>query len=204
MAKSKKVTFNMVATDIIDQVEKSITYKGKNHEFSFPVKVTLSMKEALMFVNDVSGMCIDLKTGTYRPELLDFAFKMFTLIYYAGLSVPSNPEKAYDVVYRTDIYIRLEDEINRSQHDELYHSIVDRVEYMKNMLVSSQTSLLNDLIQKMDNIIDEGNKTMNTLSSEEFKEQINNALRFTDNIDNHANDVEEESVSENNIIILDR
>lgn len=203
MAKSKKTTFNMVAADIIDRDEQTITYIGKNHEFSFPVKVALNMKEALMFVNDVTGMCVDLKTGTYRPELFDFAFKMFALIYYAGVSVPSNPEKAYDVVYRTDIYACLKNKINTSQHDELYHAAIDRIEYLKNMLISSQVSLLGDLIQKMDTMIDEGNKTVEKLSSDEFKEQISSVLRYSDNISNTSEE-EEDDENGDKVIILNR
>ena len=67
MAKTKKLSFNSLADEIKEQEVKTIKL-DPDSKFEIHVKPTLSMGEAMKFVNNVVTACIDLETMNYTPE----------------------------------------------------------------------------------------------------------------------------------------
>lgn len=176
---SKKVTFNMIASDMHPvENDATITYTGVNNEYEISVKHKLGFMDAMRFVRDLAGSCSDIDSGDYTPDGFDFAVKANALIYYAGFAAPSDVSKAYEVVYGTDLFDKVMEIIDRRQFDTLVKAAKDRLEYTKDFIIASQASKINDLINKMDEVIREGNSVMTQLNSDEFRTKIEDMLRI--------------------------
>ena len=59
----------------------------------------------------------------YRPELKDMAIKICTLEKFAGVVLPEDVSKTYDIIYGTDIVRVVYDAIDPEQIAEIVHAI---------------------------------------------------------------------------------
>jgi len=192
MAKSKKLTFNMIATDMEKPEVVHMEIQGKNKVHAFDVKKMLTMQESVSFVDDVYNLCVNVDNGVYRADLLDFAMRVFTLVYYAGISAPENLEAAQIVIYITSIYDDVLAVICPDQYKALYRAVLDKIGFAKRMMCATQSSRLGDLIMKMDAVLSDGNKAMETITSPDFLEKMNGILELANEQQDDAGVVNEE------------
>lgn len=210
MAGNKKISFNMIASDIEKAENIELLFHGKNKEYKLTVKKVLGLSDAYNFINDVIDTCVDMEQGLYKPESLDFAVRIFTLVYYAGISNPTDAKKAYDVVYSTDLYNRVLNIIDAQQHIMLMEAINMRMEYAKECISSSALYQVNYLIQKMDQMMSESVETIETLNSQDFKDQIQKALSlvqpYNPEIDDDeiVEEIDSDADDSDNIVVLHR
>lgn len=97
---------------------KTINWNG----IQLNVKRYISLAEMLEFVDYVTKMCFgdDIE---YRPELKDMAIKICTLEKFAGVVLPEDVSKTYDIIYGTDIVRVVYDAIDPEQIAEIVHAI---------------------------------------------------------------------------------
>lgn len=97
---------------------KTINWNG----IQLNVKRYISLAEMLEFVDYVTKMCFD-DDNEYRPELKDMAIKICTLEKFAGVVLPEDVSKTYDIIYGTDIVHVVYDAIDPEQIAEIVHAI---------------------------------------------------------------------------------
>lgn len=199
---SKKITFNMIAGDMADETVSKVKYTGEHSEFEIEVKNKLGFKDAMKFVRDIAASCVDPESGSYNPEGFDFAMRVNTLVYYAGFAAPKDVAKAYQVVYGTEIYGAIVGAIDSYQHQILMDAAADRVEYAKELMVSAQATGVNDLIAKMDDVIQNGNETISELKGDEVKRMIDELSELSGKIEQAAAAQEEAGIASDNIVVL--
>lgn len=179
MSKSKKMTFGMIwaAMRPGEQDVTEYDFEGANGKQTITIKRSLTLGEAMSFIDGIAGACVDMDTGTYNPGVFDFALRLSALIYYAGFSTPdmTNIEavaKAWDVVYQTRLFDAVIEHINYTQYHELVEAAAAKISYMKDCLVSTQASKMNELIGKMDEVMQSGQSVMEQLSSEDMRKLL--------------------------------
>lgn len=202
MAKSKKLTFNMLAVGAGKPEVNVVKFNNGKKEFEINVKSCLALDEAKMFVKSVSEACASISTAAYEPEFYDFALKLSTLVFYAGISVPSDLYKAHDVIYNTNIYDVVLEKINSKQYQVLCDAINQRINYVVNTFVSTQAARLNDVIEKINGVFDESNKVIGAITSQEFIGQLNEAVNTISKNSADGNSDDVEVVDENDNIIV--
>lgn len=163
MSKTKKTTFNMIAAAM------TMTEPTKVEPFGLPgielqVKHVLSMKEAMAFVKDIVLSCIDMDEMEYTPEAFDFAVRVGILNKYAGIDMPKSLDKAYDIVYGTDLLAEVEAVIDTAQKDCLVEAAMDRIAYMRDMQVALAGDKMQKLFNRMDEMMSEGTEILNRAS----------------------------------------
>lgn len=202
MAKSKKLTFNMLAVGAGKPEVNVVKFNNGKKEFEISVKSCLTLDEAKMFVKTVSDACASFSTAAYEPEFYDFALKLSTLVFYAGISVPTDLYKAHDVIYNTNIYDVVLGKINGEQYRVLCDAINRRIDYVVNTFVSVQAARLNEVIERINGVFDESNKVISAITSQEFVSQLNEAVNSISSgkADDKSDDVE--VVDENDNIII--
>jgi len=181
MAKSKKLTFNMIWTGSSKMADTVVRYNAGKQEFELTVKRTLSLDDARAFVAGVVRSVINSATGDYKPELYDFVLRMFTLIFYAGVSAPTNLEKAYDIIYKTVLYETVMAEIDMTQYRDIVTAIDKYIEFEKDIIMSTQMSRVNEVISRIDSLFDQSTKAVETVTSEDFLKQITEAVKIAGN-----------------------
>lgn len=116
-----KKEFNTTALlNTVDGFEntKTINWNG----IQLNVKRYISLAEMLEFVDYVTKMCFG-DDNEYRPELKDMAIKICTLEKFAGVVLPEDVSKTYDIIYGTDIVRVVYDAIDPEQIAEIVHAI---------------------------------------------------------------------------------
>lgn len=177
MNKMNKITFNMVAAEMDENIMTEVAFSGKNKELKISVKRRLDFEDAMKFVRDVAGSCTDINEGSYMPEAFDFSVKVNTLVYYAGFNDPDDIQKAYSVIYGTNLYEVVRDVIDEGQYFALVSAAKERVGNDKEILNNSYAAKMNDLIYKMDEIMNEGNSVVNEITGGAVQEKLNELLQ---------------------------
>jgi hypothetical protein len=171
-SKTKKLTFNMLAAEIQPNEPAMITVRGFEDQ-PIAVQKTLSLQQALAFIKNTVSMVVDMETGEYMPEVCDFALKLNVILSYTDIAIPKDLEKAYKVVYESNLYDSVMDVINSEQYYILEDAVSDRVQYLRDMLVSGAAIQVNDMIKKMEDTMGDSLKTLNEFNSDSFLNALN-------------------------------
>lgn len=175
---SKKLTINTLMQSI--PAVKVIESKLEGECFKdvmIYVKHTLSLEEAMGFVNNIVATCIDDEEGDYSPELFEFAVQLYTLLYYANIDLTKDAKKAYRILYGTTIHAQIHKFIDKEQYIELINAAESKIEHWKSVLTASVASKVAEMMQKMDAMVAGGEQMMETIDSDSFKEAV---ARLTD------------------------
>lgn len=146
------------------------------------IKPTLSFKEVLSFVDNVTKSCFTTDSGSYIPEVKEFVIKCCILEMYANFAMPTNVERKYDLVYCTDAVNVVMENINRVQLGEIIEAINDKIDNIAqanieavNMQMNELYSAFNNLQEQMTGIFagigtDEISKLIGAIAGDKFDE----------------------------------
>ena len=212
MPKTKKVTFNMIAADAPATTTDALKW-GKDDQYELHVKWTLSFSEALSFVRSIVGSCVNEESGEYNPEVFDFAVSVNILDYYAGIKglTPEKMDKAYHIVYNTDLVDQVTAKVNNYQLNKLIDAARQKVDHKAAALVSMSTMRLNRLMNSMDEVMKLSQETMDEINSESFQEKMSEAIKAITNAEMAGKDGQENGAASGksasipgNIVLLDK
>ena len=86
--------------------------------------------------------------------------------------------KAYFILYETDLCDKIMAHINQSQFRSLLDSVSERIRFERDMMVSSVAQKVNELVNKMDEVMSESQNVLNHIDSDNFGKAIENLSRF--------------------------
>lgn len=177
MSKTNKVTFGMIAAKMSPVNTKEIEIAD---DMKISVVYTLPMKDAFAFVNDVASACVNTSDEKYMPEVHDFAVRVSVLRWYAGIDMPKGKdmEKAYRVVYETDLFNKVFDEINHDQFDILLCAADERIKFECDAMMATATQSVSKLVAKMDDMVSGSAEIMKQFESEDFKATLENMMQL--------------------------
>ncbi len=178
-SKTKKLTFNMLAAEVQSKEPASVTVRGFEDQ-PLMVQRTLTLNNAIEFVRNTVSMVVDEESGEYLPEVFDFALKLNVLMSYAGIPVPKDFNKAYKVIYESNLYESVMEVINKEQYYILEDAIEDRVKYLRDTFVASAAAQLNKLVQKMDNVMNESTSALGQINSTDFLKALDSMQNIVD------------------------
>ena len=174
MSKSgKKLTINMIAAEMQDyDTSEIIVFQGKNNEIKIPVKHRLDFEESMTMVRDIAASCANLEDGTYAPEAFDMSVRLSTLIYYAGIDWSGDVAKAYQVVYETSLFDDVWERIDHNQFNMLVEAAKKKAEFQRDQIISTGASKVNELIEKMNEVMMDSTNLIKQMDSDEFAAQL--------------------------------
>lgn len=201
MSKMNKITFNMVAAEMDEDVNAEVTFAGKHKELKIAMKRRLDFNDAMMFVRDIAASCVDVASGAYMPEAFDFSVKANTLVYYAGFSAPDNIKNAYSVIYGTNLYEVIRNEIDEEQYMALISAAKERINNDKEIMNNTQAGKMNDLIDKMDEVMSDGDSIVSELTRGDLRVKIDEMLAAMNALGNPSGNPDD-AAKENNVVPL--
>lgn len=167
MAKNEK----KVSITLFDKIAKE-HFKNESiiqwHEAEVRVKRTLSLTEALGFVDNVVGSCFHDKLG-YMPEVKDFAIKSNILTRYANFSLPDDLEHRYQMIYGTDAVDAVCAAIDTTQLQEIVSSINNKIRFLCDSKANLIQERLNSVLDTMKKMSDTTKDIFDGLTSEDLK-----------------------------------
>lgn len=144
MAKKKIQKISVNAMDEImkrfDTVE-TIEWNG----LQVVIKKNLSLEEMMTFANSVVKSCFDQASGTYMPEVKDFAIRANVLDMYTNFTLPKDLDKQYDMVIRSGAVEMVLNYINYAQFNELVKAIDSKLQ-------NTADANIQAFITKLDNV----------------------------------------------------
>ena len=93
------------------------------------VRPILSMREMVDTVRGIIGSVVDHEKEIYRPEMLDFAIRVWTVMSYALVELPDDAEEQYYLLYTTDLYDTVKKYINSGQFDAILSAVKAELRY---------------------------------------------------------------------------
>lgn len=91
----------------------------------------IPLKAAMDLVDEVCGACVREEDGSVNAEMTDFALRVYALDYYAGIELPRNAEKQYEIVYGSDLYETVAKHINNEQLSSIRDAVAFYVGRLK-------------------------------------------------------------------------
>lgn len=98
------------------------------HGIPVTVKYTIGLTSMIEFVNDAAESCFS-ESGSFVPEVMDFAIKSNILSRYANFELPEDLEHRYALIYGSDIVDIVCEHVNAAQLHEITASVRRKVDY---------------------------------------------------------------------------
>lgn len=141
------------------------------------VKKTLPLKEMLEFIDGVTKSCFNEDTNAYRPEVKEFAIKIFVLEKYANFTMPKNIESKYDLIYQSDIVSCVLKYINMEQYNEIITAINQKVNNLAQANIEAVNIQMNNLYNAFDNL----QSNLDTMFAGVNPDELKNAIGYISN-----------------------
>lgn len=169
MAKNnvKKITVSAFENVMKDHFTNNATVDW--HGVPIQITGTISLESALSFTKEIIDNCYDEETGTYLPESLDIVVRSEVLTRYANFTLPKDIGRRYQLIYQTDAFDVVAENINREQLDYIVNSALQKIEYMKQERISVTNRKLDEVLDQFDNLYEEFIDIIGSASSEDVE-----------------------------------
>lgn len=136
------------------------------------IKRTLSFAEMMGLISSVVAACYNAETGIYTPDVKSFAIKLMVLENYANFTMPSNPEKMYELIYCTGALDVVMPHINQAQFREICDSIDERLDYITSANIEAANKQITEMFSSMDGIQEQLSSLFGKVSDEDVKNLV--------------------------------
>ena len=157
--KTKKISINALENATKDNYSETTTVEWNGLDVEIRRNITLT--EMLAIVDNVVKACFSEQDGKYMPELKDFAVRAAVVELYTNLSAPSNIHKRYDLLYASDIWNVILNNIDMDQFVQMTEAIEKKMNHIANesisvigKQISSLGSAVEDVQQKLYSLFD--------------------------------------------------
>jgi len=150
MAKNeKRISINALDKIAKEQFEKVTAQEWNGVEIR--INRSLDFINMMEFVHDAAESCFS-ESGTFVPEVMDFAIKSNILTRYANFNLPDNLEHRYALIYNTDAVDVVCQHIDTEQLREITSAINRKVNYVCNSNVSVLQQKMNEVVAAFENM----------------------------------------------------
>lgn len=87
------------------------------------VRTLLSQEEEIRTIHEIVSLCVDDNDGSVAIELLEFYIRFKIICSYAKVSFPENLDDIYKLVYHSDLYKYIIDNVNNTQVNNIINSV---------------------------------------------------------------------------------
>lgn len=164
-----------IPTTLFDKVIKNASTPTKTIEWNgieVVIKETLSFKEMMTFVDSATKSCFDIDSGTYLPEVKDFAIKSCVLEMYTNLPILENSECMYDFIYCSNIIPTVLQQINRQQLDEILQAVNDKIDNLAQSNIEMINKQMNELYTHFNRLQNQLSKAFSGVGSNDITKLV--------------------------------
>ena len=140
---------------------------------SIEVKYTLSLAEAVSFVDAVTNGCFNSETGEYSSIAKPFAMRMAVISFYTNITMPNDYEKRYEMVDEDGLYESVVEAVNHEQFSDLVDVINDRINYLVRAQIATFSKDVNTLLEQFGKLSDSIGSVASSMTEDDMKTMIN-------------------------------
>lgn len=161
-----------VVSDEISESDDNDNIEENDKPIEISVKNTLNFEESILFVNNIVDICVDSDTGEYNPEMFDFMVKLFTVKFYSNAEISGDVENDYKLIYESDIFDKVFEQINATQFNELVRSASAKIDFKVSSIINTATSRITELLEKFEEMINEGTEKISQINPSEVADMV--------------------------------
>lgn len=169
MAKRNKVSVNKLeaaAKEVLGQID-VVDWHGLDIE----IKHSISFDSVIALIDGIAASCFD--DGDYRPERTEYVLRSAVVQLYTNLTLPSNANKQYALLFDTDLYDTVLDHINYSQYNSIVIAVNDKVRYIRQTNINSVQKQINDAMQSLNGLMSVIGDVMNGVTPDDISNLVN-------------------------------
>lgn len=148
--KIKKISINAFEKAVEADYESTVNVEWRG--LAIVVNHSITLNDMLTFVDSVVKSCFEKETGTYMPEVKDFAIRSCIIEHYTNITLPTNVEKRYDLLYHSDLLDAIMPNIEQLQFNSLIRAIEDKTAHLAQANIEAMSKQMNELYASMDNM----------------------------------------------------
>lgn len=164
--KGSRISINKLEDVMMENV--TVIPMNENKDVNITIRRTLPLRDMMQFVENVVSSCVDMDNASYTPEIKDFAIRSEILSTYANFNLPSNVEKQYELVYRTNVLDQVMEHIDKRQLDEIKTAINERITHEVNMIETALSAKTNDMMAHIETMIDQFETVFDGINNNDF------------------------------------
>lgn len=168
--KIKKISINAFENAVNSQYNPTEVIEWR--ELKIVVKRSLTLKDTLTFVDSVVKSCFSQEDGAYMPEIKDFAIRSCIVEHYTNITLPSNLDKRYDLLYSSNLLDAIMQNVDQLQFNAMMRAIESKTEYLAKSNIESSTRAINELYASLDSLREKFEATFANISGDELNKVI--------------------------------
>lgn len=133
----------------------------------------LSLNAMMTFVDSVVKSCFEQDSGTYIPEVKDFAMRSCIIEHYTNISLPSNIERRYELLYRSDIFDAIMEHIDQLQFNAMIRAIEDKLSHLAQSNIDAVTKQMNELYASVEKMVERLGSEFDGIDGEQISKIVN-------------------------------
>ncbi len=117
------------------------------------IKKHLCLAEVAKFVDTCCKACFDAETHEYAPEAKDFAIRSCVMSFYTNITMPTNLERQYELIYHSMIMDVITPNIDNAQFKAIINAVEDKIAYhaeLNEKLVQQQIESFQNTVKKFE------------------------------------------------------
>lgn len=168
--KTKKISINAFEKAVKENYPQTETVEWNGLEIE--IKRTLSFGEMLAFVDSVTKSCFGGEDEVYQPQMKDFAIRGALVELYTNLTLPSDLNKIYELLYSCDIISVIMPYINKSQFNTIVAAAEDRIAHTVKANIASLEKQIDDMYGKLNNMEEQLASIFSGIGADDLKNII--------------------------------
>lgn len=148
--KAKRVSINALEKALFNVHEHEIVIDGTD-DVKMIVRDFLPLTDVLVFVREVAESVVDMEEGVYRPEMYDYMMRYCLMTIHANLTLPKDPEKAYDLMYNTPVIEQIKRIVgNTAQYKNIEGMIENKIVHNLEIIERSVEKQVREYLNMME------------------------------------------------------
>lgn len=136
------------------------------------IKKLVNLANVIGMVSNVTATCFNVDTGDYTPDVLDFALRSEFIERYTNLTLPSDTEKRYYLLYASGIFETALEYVNQAQFDSIVRAVKERIVDVTETRNSNIERRASDIVARIESIADLVGKIVEGIDAESITNLI--------------------------------
>lgn len=141
---------------------------------SITIKRNLSLDDMRKFVDNVAQSCFTQQDEAYHPELKEYAVRSMVIMLYTNieLDMPADLDKLYDLLYTTDLWHVIVNNIDAEQFNQMLNAVDRRIDYIIATSVSAINRQIAEIQEAIEDVMPKLKAMFNEVSADDVKNLV--------------------------------
>lgn len=166
--KTKRISINKLEAAVKDCLGEVRTVDWRGLEIE--IRRTIPFSVVMVIVDGVANACFD--DGKFVPERMDYVLRSCIVQFYTNLSMPSNAEKQYAILYSTDLYDVVLQYINPEQYYSIVDAVKNQIDYLRQTNVRDVQNKVQEVMKAMSGLMSAIGEIMSDVTSDDVAKLV--------------------------------